>query len=144
MFNLEQSISAWRNQMLAAGIQTPVPLDELESHLRDDIARQIKSGLGEAEAFQAAIQKLGHAATLKKQFEIAQAPANARVRKLLIAFIGFLLVSSFMLVLPLFKVGNFSEMDFSQQISGIAAIVTTLLLGLTGWFGHRFFSVFSS
>ena len=128
--------------MLAAGIQSPVPLDELESHLRDDIARQIKSGLDEAEAFHAAIQKLGHAALLNKEFKLAQAPANARARKLLIAFIGFLLVSSFMLVLPLFKTGNFSEMDFSQQISGIAAAMTAVLLGYSGWLSRGFSGLF--
>ena len=31
MCNLEQSISEWRGQMLAAGVTSPVPLDELES-----------------------------------------------------------------------------------------------------------------
>jgi hypothetical protein len=37
MFDLEQSIATWRRQMLDAGIKAPVPLEELESHLRDDI-----------------------------------------------------------------------------------------------------------
>ena len=37
MFNLDQSITEWRRQMLAAGIKTPALLDELESHLRDDV-----------------------------------------------------------------------------------------------------------
>jgi len=41
MFDLEQSISDWRRQMLAAGIWTPVPLDELETHLRTDIGQQM-------------------------------------------------------------------------------------------------------
>ena len=36
MPDLEQSIGEWRKQMIAAGIQSPVPLDELESHLRDE------------------------------------------------------------------------------------------------------------
>jgi hypothetical protein len=45
MFNLEQSIIEWRKQMLAAGIKTPVPLDELEIHLREEIERQMASGL---------------------------------------------------------------------------------------------------
>ena len=47
MFDLEQSIGKWRRQMLAAGIKTPVPLEELEIHLREEIERQIKSGLNE-------------------------------------------------------------------------------------------------
>jgi len=37
MFSLEKSISEWRRQMLAAGIKTPVPLEELEIHLREEI-----------------------------------------------------------------------------------------------------------
>ena len=35
MFNLEEKISEWRKQMLAAGIRSPVPLEELEIHLRE-------------------------------------------------------------------------------------------------------------
>jgi len=38
MFNLEPSIAEWRRQMLAAGVKTPVPLEELESHLRDELS----------------------------------------------------------------------------------------------------------
>jgi hypothetical protein len=41
MFNLEQSIAEWRQQMLAAGIKTPATLNELESHLREEFERQI-------------------------------------------------------------------------------------------------------
>ncbi len=37
MFNLEQSIAEWRQQMLAAGPKNPTPLNELESHLREDM-----------------------------------------------------------------------------------------------------------
>ena len=37
MFDLEQAIAEWRKQMLAAGIKAPVPLDELESHLREEV-----------------------------------------------------------------------------------------------------------
>ena len=52
MFDLEQSIADWRQQMLAAGIKTPVPLEELEIHLREEIERQMKSGLNEQDAFE--------------------------------------------------------------------------------------------
>jgi hypothetical protein len=37
MFNLEEAILEWRRQMLIAGITSPIPLDELEIHLRDDL-----------------------------------------------------------------------------------------------------------
>src|SRR5271157_5070374 len=52
MFNLEQSISEWRRQMLAVGIKTPVPLEELESHLRDEIEQQMRSGLNAQQAIE--------------------------------------------------------------------------------------------
>ena len=71
MFNMEQSIANWRRQMLAAGIKTPVPLEELEIHLREDIEQQVKSGLNEPQAFKAAVQRIGQANTLKSEFATA-------------------------------------------------------------------------
>jgi leader peptidase (prepilin peptidase)/N-methyltransferase len=68
MFDLENSIADWRKQMLAAGIKTPVPLAELEIHLREEIEQQLKSGLSEQEAFNFAVQKIGQASALKSEF----------------------------------------------------------------------------
>ncbi len=79
MFDLEQKISEWRNQMLAAGIKTPVPLDELENHLREEIERQIKSGLDEQEVFSSAVQKIGQARPLKNEFQKTTALSLERI-----------------------------------------------------------------
>jgi hypothetical protein len=68
MFNLEKSIADWRKQMLAAGIQSSVPLEELESHLREEIERQMASGFTEAEAFKTAVQEIGQGGLLKAEF----------------------------------------------------------------------------
>ncbi len=68
MFDLEQAITGWRQQMLAAGIKTPVPLEELESHLREEIREHIRSGLGEQAAFETAIRQIGQAEVLKTEF----------------------------------------------------------------------------
>jgi hypothetical protein len=67
MFDLEQSIAEWRKQMLAAGIQ-PVPLEELESHLREEIERRVKSVMGAQEAFEITILKIGQPEELKTEF----------------------------------------------------------------------------
>jgi hypothetical protein len=69
MFNLEQSIADWRQQMLAAGIKTPATLEELEGHLREEIERQIHLGLNAQAAFDLAAQKIGQAALLKIEFK---------------------------------------------------------------------------
>ena len=71
MFNLDHAIADWRQQMLAAGIKTPVPLEELEIHLREEIERQTRSGLSEPEAFNSAVKKIGQPALLKTEFSKA-------------------------------------------------------------------------
>lgn len=67
MFNLEQAIAKWRQQMRAAGIKS-LTLDELESHLWEDVQRQIQSGMHEQRAFEMAAQEIGSAASLKAEF----------------------------------------------------------------------------
>ncbi len=68
MFNLERAITEWRRQMLAAGIKTPEALKELQTHLRDDVEHQIRSGLSVEQAFDTAVQQLGSASELKAEF----------------------------------------------------------------------------
>jgi hypothetical protein len=74
MFNLEQSIAEWRRQMLAAGIKTPTPLDELESHLRQDFRALVSAGKSEKEAFELALSRLGSPAALRTEFNKIKTP----------------------------------------------------------------------
>lgn len=69
MFDLEQAIAEWRQQMLVAGIKMPVPLEELEIHLREDIAQQTQSGLSEQRAFEIVLKKIGPASELNREFK---------------------------------------------------------------------------
>jgi hypothetical protein len=71
MFDLEQSIVDWRKQMLAAGIKTPAPLEELEIHLREEIELQMKSGLNGQEVFNSVVRQIGTAHALKNEFRKA-------------------------------------------------------------------------
>jgi hypothetical protein len=71
MFNLEEAIADWRQKMLAAGIETPVPLEELELHLREEIERQIGKGISAEEALAGAAKKMGAAHPLKIEFQKA-------------------------------------------------------------------------
>ena len=74
MFNLDHAITEWQKQMLAAGIKTPVPLEELEIHLREDIAQQIQSGLSAQQAFGIAVKTIGQAPEIKREFKKIGAP----------------------------------------------------------------------
>jgi hypothetical protein len=82
MFNLEQSIAEWRQQMLGAGIRTPVPLEELEIHLREETERQAKSGLSEKSAFKSAVEKIGRPDKLKTEFRKIPVPLETKLVKL--------------------------------------------------------------
>jgi hypothetical protein len=53
----------------AAGIKSPVPLEELEIHLHEEIERQLKSGLNEQKAFEISVQAIGEATPLKIEFQ---------------------------------------------------------------------------
>jgi len=88
MSNLEQKISAWREQMLAAGIKSPVPLEELELHLREEIERQVKSGLDEQKAFEATAQQIGQATVLKTEFSKVGETLYERLKQLVCALAG--------------------------------------------------------
>src|SRR5262245_45760338 len=91
MFNLDQAITEWRREMLAAGIKTPVPLEELESHLREDVERQMQQGMCAQEAFAAAVERIGQAPALKSEFEKVGGTKEAKPRKQL--WIGFVLTA---------------------------------------------------
>ena len=54
--------------MLAAGIKTPAPLEELENHLREEIERRMQSGLDPQQAFEIAGQQIGQARAVKDEF----------------------------------------------------------------------------
>jgi hypothetical protein len=69
MFNLETAIADWRKQMLAAGIKTPVLLEELGIHLREGIERQVKSGLSEPIAFEVSVKQVGQPQSLRSEFK---------------------------------------------------------------------------
>jgi hypothetical protein len=142
MFNLEQSIADWRKQMHAAGIQTPVPLVELESHLRAAIEQQAKAGLNEQDAFTAAVQKLGSAHTVQNEFMKADQAQNALKWRL--TEIGLTL--STILVPLLFgsivlKRARFIDMTAAEQMSSMAALAAFSLLAWSGRFGHRLLPV---
>src|SRR5688500_9002172 len=67
MLDLEQSIAIWRGEMSAGGSIDAETLDELESHLRDDLAALCASGLPADQAFLVAA-RLGSPAVVQHEF----------------------------------------------------------------------------
>ena len=58
-FDLETALATWRQFQENRRAILPDDLDELESHLRSDVARLIRAGLTEEAAFRAAVEELG-------------------------------------------------------------------------------------
>jgi len=64
MPNLEQRIADWRRTMAKASDHRRELLDELETHLREEVERLLRSGVSEEKAFEMALSKLGAPATI--------------------------------------------------------------------------------
>jgi hypothetical protein len=77
MFNLDRAITEWRRQMTAGGVKDSAVLDELESHVREDVERQTRSGVDAQKAFEAAVKRIGPASALKNEFERSMAAVLA-------------------------------------------------------------------
>jgi hypothetical protein len=68
MFELERAINDWRSDLRSRGIKGPETLDELESHLRDDLEEQVRSGTEIQQAFESARARIGRSESLRLEF----------------------------------------------------------------------------
>jgi hypothetical protein len=129
MFHLEESIAEWRRQMLAAGIGSP-ELEELESHLREEIEVQIKSGIRAYAAFSNAVEEMGSAESLREQFQRAHKADTLKQRK----FVGYfysMLLTFYVLASTYAMTRN--ALSASEWWMGMAAQITLLLLSWLCW-----------
>jgi cation transport ATPase len=143
MFDLENAITEWREQMLAAGIKTPVPLDELEHHLREEIRRQTALGLSAPDAFPAAAKNIGLGEALNAEFEkLDRSDALIRWRSVGIGYSFFAAAfSAFLITLCLIEPRISSAFKTTDRILAFAAIATSFF-SIAGWrYGSRFLPV---
>jgi hypothetical protein len=128
MFNLEQAITDWRRQMLAAGIKTRILLEELEGHLREEIEQQISSGLSPKIAFHTAANRIGQGDLLKTEFKkIGDMPVNTKKTGYFYAGI-LVLYSSAMIYLM--AINNLST---SEWLWGSASLGVVLISSYLTW-----------
>jgi hypothetical protein len=139
MFDLEKSVSNWRQQMLTAGIKTPVLLEELEIHLREEIERRIKSGYNEQNAFEIAAESIGPANPLKQEFKKINSTDKAQLRKRAgLAFAAILGFYSLIFARLLIK----NDLTSNERLLGFASVATTLLSVYLVWqIMPRFFPI---
>ena len=147
MFNLEKAIADWREQMLAVGIKFPAPLEELEIHLREDIARQMQAGLTAGQAFKLAAASIGHAPELKGEFmkigpplEIGKIIKLAGIFSLVIALAGQVLACA--PVVFHFAFAHGLKLGLIAKLLPLAGWLATVAITLLSWsYGHKFLPV---
>ena len=142
MFDLETAIAEWRRQLLAAGVESPVPLEELEGHLREDLEQRIHSGSGRQAAFESAVQGMGAGGELAREF--GKCPSkhkntlkNTMKQKLIYAAVALVLVAvGAAFVMPAVAlwrhVGTLAGMDIALLLLGIALCASGVACGARG------------
>jgi hypothetical protein len=143
MFDVEKAIEDWRQQMLAAGIKTPTPLEELEIHLREEIEQRIKAGVSQQQAYGIATQQIGKGEMLKNEFAKVEDTKAARhyifVQIISVVFAGF--VPFWFGSMAFSNRGGFSGLTPGQRISCVAAAAMFSLLIWGGRLGYRLLPV---
>jgi hypothetical protein len=130
MFNLEQAITNWRRQLIVSGIKTPVPMDELEGHFREEIERQMQSGLDEQKAFETAVGRIGKANSLKQEFQKISSADKAQLRKRAGYFYaGITVFYTLAATCAMFKY----NLSINEWLLGLAAQTTLLCLTFFAW-----------
>jgi hypothetical protein len=119
MFDLDHAITDWRRQMAAGGISSPEVLDELESHLREDIEQQVRRGTEMQKAFESAVQRLGKPQILRDEFNKSIGMPGRR-RKRFVQ--GFCFASAFfVLVIETWTLVEF-DLGAVERVAGLCLV----------------------
>ena len=138
MRDLDQLIAAWRHELSAGGIKSPQALDELESHLREDVQRQVKAGATTEQAFASAVRRLGPVDALNAEFRKASGKWLERlmiiVCAILIAFIVWMSGFTFVQM----------QLGPAEQFIAYAAVISSLFIACAWRYAVPFLPVISS
>ncbi len=124
--------------MTAAGIKSAGTLEELESHLREEVERQVQSGATGEQAFAVAAQRFGQPATLQREFAKAGVSRGARwkrVRAALWRFIGIPTVAPVALSAgsrEILELGGKEALGFHHNFIGTEHVLLGLLEAKAG------------
>jgi len=87
MFDLNQSITQWQHKLAAAGSVSQAELEELTSHLIEQVEQLQETGLSEEEGFMIASHRIGDVRSLAEEF-LNAAPARRWAQRVIWGVIG--------------------------------------------------------
>jgi len=127
MFDLNTAILEWRRRMVGGGVTQPEVLDELESHLREDVERQTRAGAVPEDAFELAAKRLGEAAMLKAEFKGSRSAAARLWTRVFLGTAGLAYICTVAYALLA------HEMSSRERLLGYLALVVSAICGLGLW-----------
>ena len=134
MFQLDHAIAEWRREMFACGIKSSAVLDEMESHVREDMERQMRSGEVEYKAFERAVQRIGPGRGVALEFEkINTLEKNQMKRTFVILVALFGMVFGMAMILP--ALGQWSRTGVLHMYPLLMGMVLVVAGGLVSFYG---------
>jgi hypothetical protein len=124
MFTVEQAVENWKNDLRQKQTVMESDIEELESHLRDEMERLAPLGLTEEEAFVIATRRIGDTTQMASEF--AKVNTAAIWRNRFFWMIAGILVSKLI----------FDLSSFTSRLS----VLTESYFHWFGWFGAGIFS----
>lgn len=140
MFNIDEAISGWRKQMLAAGVKSSSALDELQEHLRSDIEQQMRSGTDAGSAFSQAVQRIGSPSKVRDELAKVRTRPGFALEPLFLAGLALLIVVTFCGTGLVFAK---LHMTPAQQILGFIGVSLILLITCAWRYALPYLPVFS-
>jgi hypothetical protein len=133
MFDLKTQIEEWRRTVAAHLGDRPDVLDELETHLRDDIERRVRAGAPPEEAWEQARVQLGEPRVLSAEFAKVAGRAWLPARIAAIAVIATALVVAALEVASVGR-GRIGWLLAMHKVAVTAGYVTVFAVGgLSVW-----------
>jgi len=126
MFDLEAKIAEWRKQMRAAGVEQGEEIEELETHLREEIERRMRIGATAQEAFELACREVGPASILGAEFDKVSKTKRRKQMTRTLAILVALFATNFGGAMVLPALGRWR--DTGTLVLGPPLIGTTLVI----------------
>ncbi|WNM23650.1 permease prefix domain 1-containing protein [Demequina capsici] len=145
---IEPEIARWREYVLARGSLTTADADELEDHLRGQIADLMSAGLTDDEAFLVAVKRMGGQAQVAREF--ARTHSKRLWRDLVLdgttgragrrvgeapAMLAFAAVAGLATRAPSLLIRDFQDRGFAYVMLSTALVMLTLS-GYLAWRRH--------
>jgi hypothetical protein len=137
-FDLERQIQSWRQTISAelagpgpgAAAPSPEVLDELESHLRDDVEQLVRAGRPPAQAWQAAVARLGEPPALAAEFRKSARPAWLPARAATIVLAACALLAAALLASRVVA-GRTGVLLAGHQFTVVVGYLAAVAVGMT-------------